>query len=91
MPCPEPAGRARREQGRPVAGPLAVAQAAWEWKHSLGTTIITGNEAVAVDRQKVARTVSDLRAALPEADDLLPGCSGSPRPPGRSWRSTGLG
>jgi hypothetical protein len=32
-----------------------------------------GNEAVAVDRQMVARTVSELRAALPEADDLLAG------------------
>jgi GAF domain-containing protein len=31
------------------------------------------NEAVAVDRQMVARTVSELRAALPEADDLLVG------------------
>jgi hypothetical protein len=31
------------------------------------------NEAVAVDRQLVARTVSELRAALPEADDLLVG------------------
>ena len=28
---------------------------------------------MAVDRQMVARTVSDLRAALPEADDLLAG------------------
>jgi GAF domain-containing protein len=31
------------------------------------------NKAVAVDRQMVARTVSELRAALPEADDLLVG------------------
>jgi GAF domain-containing protein len=31
------------------------------------------NEAVAVDRQMVARTVQELRAALPEADDLLAG------------------
>ena len=28
---------------------------------------------MAVDRQQVARTVSELRAALPEADDLLVG------------------
>ena len=33
----------------------------------------TRNEAVAVDRDTVARTVSELRAALPEADDLLAG------------------
>jgi hypothetical protein len=32
-----------------------------------------GNETVAVDRQMVARTVGELRAALPEADDLLAG------------------
>jgi putative methionine-R-sulfoxide reductase with GAF domain len=33
----------------------------------------TRNEAVAVDRDTVARTVSELRATLPEADDLLAG------------------
>jgi hypothetical protein len=31
---------------------------------------------VAVDRQLVARTVSELRAALPQADDLLAGLLG---------------
>jgi hypothetical protein len=30
-------------------------------------------QAVAVDRQMVAQTVQELRAALPEADDLLAG------------------
>jgi hypothetical protein len=39
----------------------------------LVVTITMRNEAVAVDRQMVARTVSELRAALPEADDLLVG------------------
>jgi GAF domain-containing protein len=35
--------------------------------------VTMGNEAVAVDRQMVARAVTELRAALPEADDLLAG------------------
>jgi hypothetical protein len=31
------------------------------------------DDAVAVDRSMVARTVQELRSALPEADDLLAG------------------
>jgi GAF domain-containing protein len=54
-------------------GPLAVAVAVRRWKHSLVVVVTMGNEAVAVDREMVARTVSELRAALPDADDLLVG------------------
>jgi hypothetical protein len=71
-----PAGVGRVETGGSrVAGrrPRRVAQAARRWKHLLVVAVTTRNEAVAVDRQMVARTVSELRAALPEADDLLAG------------------
>lgn len=63
----------RVETRSPGRGPPGVAQAAWRWKHSLVVAVAMGNEAVAVDRQMVARTVSELRAALPAADDLLVG------------------
>jgi hypothetical protein len=50
-----------------------VAHAAGRWKHSLVVVVTTRKKAVAVDRQMVARTVSELRAAVPEDGDLLAG------------------
>jgi hypothetical protein len=56
-----------------VGGHVALFHAARRWKHSLNVAITTRNDAVAVDRAMVARTVQELRTALPEADDLLGG------------------
>jgi hypothetical protein len=63
----------RAGAGSPGRWPLGVAQATWGWKHSLDIAVTARNEAVPVDRPMVARTVQELRAALPEADDLLAG------------------
>jgi GAF domain-containing protein len=42
-------------------------------EHFLNVAVTTRNDAVAVDREMVARTIQELRSALPEADDLLAG------------------
>src|SRR5215203_7100859 len=60
------AGGGGREAGRLVGGRVALFDAARRWKHSLVVATTTRNDAVAVDRQMVARTVQELRTALPE-------------------------
>jgi hypothetical protein len=59
--------------GSPGRRPVRVAQAARRRKHSLVIAVTMRNEAVAVDRQMVAQTVSQLQTTLPQADDLLAG------------------
>ena len=52
---------------------LGVAKDAPAVQHSQGIAVTTRNQAVAVDRQMVARTVSQLRGAVPDTGDLLVG------------------
>jgi GAF domain-containing protein len=68
------AGRVLTGASRLTRAPaVRVAHAAGGWKHSLVGVVTTRKKAVTVDPGLVARTVSDLRVALPAADDLLAG------------------
>src|SRR5215218_7484605 len=70
---PATVGPFASQPGRPIAGRVALPGRPGGWKHSRDIAVTTRYEAVAVDRQMVARTVHELRAALPEADELLAG------------------